>query len=88
MDCGGSGRECHHFLAGSDEVLEVFLKRVDVGSERHDPVSVESLLDILHFHPAHMSDTEVDARVHGIYLNSYSLSKDLIGLAGTPTTSV
>lgn len=68
VDCGGSGRECHHFLAGSDEVLEVFLKRVDVGSERHDPVSVESLLDILHFRPAHVSETEVDTGVHdGIY---------------------
>ena len=61
-----TGREGHHFPALADERLQFILERIDIWPERHDPVSVERLPDILHFRPAHVGETEVDTVVHGI----------------------
>ena len=49
-----------------NKCFQILLKSVDIGAKRHNPVAIESLLDILLFHACltHVSQTQVNTFVH------------------------
>ena len=77
MHGGSAGRECHdtflqrflllrrcaHRINGAvDEILKVFLESVHIRAQRHHPISVESLFDILLFNArtAHVREAKIN----------------------------
>lgn len=68
-----SRRKCDNFILSSDKVLEVFLKSIYIGTQRHYPVGIECFLHILLLYSifTHVSKTEVNCFFRNVTHNLF-----------------
>ena len=55
MNGSGTRTQCYYMFFLTAQFLEILFKGIDIGTQRDNPVSVESLLNVLHLLSTHVS---------------------------------